>query len=76
MDVTEIPEAVRDRLNSQPTHPTYSDGPEVSLYLIVDGYLAPESAVSSLVEGGAGELALGLEVDEEVEDLAWIEIRE
>ena len=30
----------------------------------------------SLVEGGAGQLALGLEVDEEIEDLARIEIRE
>lgn len=29
-----------------------------------------------LVEGGAGELALGLEVDEEIENLARIEIRE
>jgi len=29
-----------------------------------------------LVEGGAGELALGLEVDQEVEDLARIEIRQ
>ena len=29
-----------------------------------------------MVEGGAGELALVLEVEEEVEDLARIEIRE
>lgn len=29
-----------------------------------------------LVESGAGEFAVGLEVDEEVEDLARIEIRE
>jgi hypothetical protein len=29
-----------------------------------------------LVEGGSGELAVGLEVDEEVENLAWFEIRE
>lgn len=28
-----------------------------------------------MVEGGAGELALGLEVDEEVENLARFEIR-
>lgn len=48
VDVKEIPKAVRDRLNSQSMHPTYSDGPEVSLYLIVDGYINPESAASSL----------------------------
>lgn len=29
-----------------------------------------------MVKGGAGEFAVGLEVDEEVEDLARIEIRE
>jgi hypothetical protein len=28
-----------------------------------------------LVKGGSGELAVSLEVDEEVENLAWFEIR-
>lgn len=45
IEVSEIPEAARNLIQSQPTHPTWSDGPESSIYLTVDGFLEPVSPV-------------------------------
>jgi hypothetical protein len=47
------------------------DFPSLAEVIAVEG----AQGADGLVEGGAGELAVGLEVDEEVEDLAWFEIR-
>ena len=41
---------VRNRLDIQSSHPTYSDGPEVSLYMVVDGYITSEFSVSGLTQ--------------------------
>jgi cytosine/adenosine deaminase-related metal-dependent hydrolase len=48
------------------------DFPGLAEVVAVEG----AQGADGLVEGGTGELAFGLEVDEEVEDLARIEIRE
>lgn len=48
------------------------DFPGLAEVVAVEG----AQGADGLVEGGAGELAFGLEVDEEVENLGWSEIRE
>ena|GEM_PF-3593333 len=48
------------------------DFPGLAEVVAVEG----AQGADGLVEGGAGELAVGLEVDEEVEDLGRFEIRE
>ena len=48
------------------------DFPSLAEVVAVEG----AQGADGLVEGGAGELAVGLEVDEEIEDLGRFEIRE
>ena len=48
------------------------DFPSLAEVVAVEG----AQGADGLVEGGAGELAVGLEVDEEVENLLGLEIRE
>jgi hypothetical protein len=45
LDGMQLPESIHDKLRLQSSHPTYYDGPEVSLYLVLDGYLTDEPSV-------------------------------
>jgi hypothetical protein len=46
VEVSELPVAVREQLYSQPKHQTYSDGPEASVYLEIEGRISPASEAS------------------------------
>ncbi len=48
LDGDGLPEDVRNRLHAQPLHPTFSDGPEVSLHMVVDAYITSAPHISGL----------------------------